>query len=91
MHYFFALFSKLFCRFFPCLRVSFNIGWLILGKLKDISIINNETAEIDRSSIVENNVSSADVLKEKSLLFAVPQKLTACTAGKAEAEIPFGV
>ena len=91
MHCFFDLFSYFLCLFFSCLRAFFNIRLLILGKVKDISIINNETAEIDRSSIVENNVSSADVLKEKSLLFAVPQKLTACTAGKAEAEIPFGV
>lgn len=34
MHYFFALFSKFFCPFFPCLRGFFNIGLLILGKVK---------------------------------------------------------
>ena len=34
MHYFFALFSKFLCPFFPCLRGFFNIGLLVLGKVK---------------------------------------------------------
>ena len=52
MHYFFALFSKFFCPFFPCLRGFFNIGLLILGKVK--KLLSERVTAIMKILIREN-------------------------------------